>query len=118
MSGTFLIIGLGNPGPKYAETRHNAGFWFLDALLRQAGADLRERSKLGAEITRAGLHGRNCIFARPTTFMNRSGQAVRAVLDYFDVPARNMLVAYDELDLPPDPSNSGSGQRDPGSPEE
>ena len=101
MSGTFLIIGLGNPGPKYAETRHNAGFWFLDALLKQAGTALRERSKLGAELARINLHGRDCILARPTSYMNRSGQSVRAVMDYFDIPAQDLLVAYDELDLPP-----------------
>ena len=101
MSGTFLIIGLGNPGPKYAETRHNAGFWFLDALLKQAGAALRERSKLGAELARVNFHGRDCILARPTTYMNRSGQSVRAVMDYFGISAAGLLVAYDELDLPP-----------------
>ncbi len=101
MSGTFLIIGLGNPGPKYAETRHNAGFWFLDALLRQSGGSLRERSKLGAELAKVNLHGRACLLARPTTYMNRSGQAVRAVMDYHDIAAADMLVAYDDLDLPP-----------------
>jgi PTH1 family peptidyl-tRNA hydrolase len=101
LSGTFLIIGLGNPGPKYAETRHNAGFWFLDAMVRQAGVELRSRSRQGAEVARARLHGTDCILARPTTFMNRSGLAVRAVIDYFGVDPANMLVAYDDLDLPP-----------------
>jgi PTH1 family peptidyl-tRNA hydrolase len=101
LSGSFLIIGLGNPGPKYAETRHNAGFWFLDALLGQAGGALRERSKLSADLARVDLHGRHCLLARPTTFMNRSGQAVRAVMDYYGITAGDMLVAYDELDLPP-----------------
>jgi PTH1 family peptidyl-tRNA hydrolase len=101
LSGSFLVIGLGNPGPKYAETRHNAGFWFLDALLQQAEAQLRERARQGAEIARASWCGRDCIFARPTTYMNKSGQAVRAVIDYFGVDPENMLVAYDELDLPP-----------------
>ncbi len=101
MSGSFLIVGLGNPGPRYAETRHNAGFWFLDAQLLHAGLELRERSRLGAEIARGSLHGQDCVFARPTTYMNRSGQAVRAVLDYFDLDARRMLVAYDDLDLAP-----------------
>ena len=101
MSGTSLIIALGNPGPRYVETRHNAGFWFLDALLSGAGVTLRERSKLGAETTRVSLHGRDCILARPTSFMNRSGRSVRAVMDYFGIPAAKLLVAYDELDLPP-----------------
>ena len=101
MSGTFLIVGLGNPGPKYTETRHNAGFWFLDALLRDAGAGLRSRSKQQAETVKATLFGRDCILAKPLSFMNSSGQAVRTVLDYYKVPVQNLLVAYDELDLPP-----------------
>jgi PTH1 family peptidyl-tRNA hydrolase len=101
MSKPFLIVGLGNPGDRYAETRHNAGFWFLDAVLRQAGVTLHERPKLGAELTRTELEGRDCILARPTQFMNRSGRPVRAVLDYFDIAPTDLLVAYDELDLPP-----------------
>ncbi len=99
MSGTFLIIGLGNPGSDYDQTRHNAGFWFLDAL--NNGAGLRKQAKLSAEICRTTLHGRACILAKPTLFMNHSGQTVRAVMDYYRVSAGNLLVAYDELDLPP-----------------
>lgn len=99
MSDPFLIVGLGNPGPKYAETRHNAGFWFLDELLRIAGVSARPQSKLQAELIRCELYGRSCILAKPTTFMNLSGQAVRAVMDYFQVLPENLLVAYDELDL-------------------
>ena len=101
MSGAFLIVGLGNPGPKYAETRHNAGFWFIDRVIRETGANLRERGKLGAQVDRVRWHGFDCVIARPTTFMNHSGQAVRAVIDYFDIEPANMLVAYDDLDLPP-----------------
>ena len=101
MSSTFLIIGLGNPGPKYAETRHNAGFWFLDGLLRSHGLTLKAQTRLKAEAVRSNLHGRECILARPTRFMNESGQSVRSIMDYYKVSAENMLVAYDELDLPP-----------------
>jgi PTH1 family peptidyl-tRNA hydrolase len=97
----FLIVGLGNPGDKYAGTRHNAGFWFLDQVSAQAGASLQQRSKLGAELARTRWHGTDCVLAKPMTFMNRSGQAVRAVMDYFDIDAGRMLVAYDDLDLPP-----------------
>jgi PTH1 family peptidyl-tRNA hydrolase len=100
VSEPFLIVGLGNPGPKYAETRHNAGFWFLDQLIRNAGVVVRAQAKLHAELVRCELHGRTCILAKPTTFMNLSGQAVRAVMDYFQVLPQNLLVAYDELDLP------------------
>jgi PTH1 family peptidyl-tRNA hydrolase len=101
LSGAFLIVGLGNPGPKYTETRHNAGFWFIERVIRLSGANLRERGKLGAEVDRVQWHGSDCVIARPTTFMNHSGQAVRAVLDYFNIDATRMLVAYDDLDLPP-----------------
>lgn len=97
----FLIFGLGNPGSKYEETRHNAGFWFLDRLAQVAGVSFRSQSKLHAETARAQLFGHDCILARPTTFMNHSGQSVRAVLDYYKANAQHLLIAYDELDLPP-----------------
>jgi PTH1 family peptidyl-tRNA hydrolase len=100
VSELFLIVGLGNPGSKYAETRHNAGFWFLDELSANAGVSLRPQAKLHAELARCELHERACILAKPATFMNHSGQAVRAVMDYFQVQPQNLLVAYDELDLP------------------
>ena len=101
MSSTFLIIGLGNPGPKYAETRHNAGFWFLDELLRAQGLNLKAQARIKAAIVRADIHGRDCILARPVKYMNESGIAVRSIMDYYAIPAANMLVAYDELDLSP-----------------
>jgi len=97
----FLIIGLGNPGPRYAETRHNAGFWFLDRLAEIAGATFKTQTRLLSETARVSLHGQDCILARPTTFMNHSGQSVRAVMDYYKTTAAELMVAYDELDLPP-----------------
>jgi PTH1 family peptidyl-tRNA hydrolase len=97
----FLIVGLGNPGPRYAETRHNAGFWLLDRLAEIAGVSFKAVSRLHAETARASLHGAEVILAKPTTFMNHSGQAVRAVLDYYKLEPARLLVAYDELDLPP-----------------
>jgi PTH1 family peptidyl-tRNA hydrolase len=101
MTTPFLIVGLGNPGARYAETRHNAGFWFLDRVAHQSGARLRLQSKLHAEVARATVHGLDCLLVRPVTFMNHSGQAVRAVMDYYGAGADSVLVAYDELDLPP-----------------
>ena len=101
MSSTFLIIGLGNPGPKYAETRHNAGFWFLDQLSRKTGQVLKLQSRIQADALRVEVSGHDSILAKPTTYMNKSGAAVRAILDYYKIPTENMLVAYDELDLPP-----------------
>jgi len=105
LSGLFLIVGLGNPGSKYSQTRHNAGFWFLDVLHRNVDSNgavvgFRSQSKLSAEICRARLFGKDCILARPTVFMNHSGQAIRALMDYYRVTDKNLLVAYDELDLP------------------
>jgi PTH1 family peptidyl-tRNA hydrolase len=99
LPGTFLIVGLGNPGSDYDQTRHNAGFWFLDAL--NPGSAYREQGRLSAGICSTTLFGRKCILARPTLFMNLSGQAVRAVRDYYRIETGNMLIAYDELDLPP-----------------
>lgn len=101
MSAPFLIVGLGNPGARYAETRHNAGFWFLDRVAETCGARLRLQAKLQAEVARVTVHGHDCLLARPVTFMNHSGQAVRAVADYYGAEPASMLVAYDELDLPP-----------------
>jgi len=100
LSGLFLIAGLGNPGPKYAETRHNAGFWFLEALARHGQEVFRLQSKLQARTARISLHGKDCLLIMPTTFVNHSGQSVRAAMDYFQVTSANLLVVYDELDLP------------------
>jgi PTH1 family peptidyl-tRNA hydrolase len=97
----FMIAGLGNPGSRYAETRHNAGFWFLERLAGTAGAVFRNQSRLHADTARVTLYGVDCLLVRPTTFMNHSGQAVRAVQDYFRIGSADTLVAYDELDLPP-----------------
>lgn len=100
MSNPYLIVGLGNPGSRYAETRHNAGFWFLDRLALASGAALRDQSRLSAEVMRTKVSGHDCILAKPAVFMNHSGTAVRAVMDYYGLAADRLLVAYDELDLP------------------
>ncbi|MBT8051296.1 MAG: aminoacyl-tRNA hydrolase [Gammaproteobacteria bacterium] len=97
----FLIIGLGNPGRKYTETRHNAGFWFLDRLADAAGLSFRRSLRLQSNVAKGNIHGRDCVLAKPRTFMNESGRAVRAVIDYYKTAAPQVLVAYDELDLPP-----------------
>ena len=97
----FLIIGLGNPGSKYAETRHNAGFWFLDRLAEKSGLSLRRSLRFHSHVAKGMMFGHDCVLARPRTFMNESGRAVRAVIDYYKVKAPQVLVAYDELDLSP-----------------
>ena len=96
-----MIAGLGNPGSKYAETRHNAGFWFLDALAQRAGLSFKGKSRLGADVASGRIDGRECLLVRPQSYMNESGRPLRACLDYFRLPSKQLLVAYDELDLPP-----------------
>jgi len=101
MSAPFVIVGLGNPGQRYSETRHNAGFWFLDQVAASVGARLRSQTRLHSEVSRCELYGTDCVLVKPTTFMNHSGQAVRAVVDYYRTSSNSLLVAYDELDLTP-----------------
>ena len=97
----FLIIGLGNPGSKYAETRHNAGFWFLDRLAELSGLKFKRSLRLHSHVAKGSVFGHDCVLVKPRTFMNESGRAVRAVVNYYRVDPAQVLVAYDELDLPP-----------------
>lgn len=103
MAGTPLsiIVGLGNPGPEHQLTRHNAGFWLVDALARAQGAQFRAHARYHGEICRLALEGREVVLLKPGTYMNRSGLAVRALLDYLKVPLGELLVVHDDLDLPP-----------------
>ena len=95
----FLIVGLGNPGIKYAFTRHNAGFLVIDELASRSKARLREVRGQSC-IARTFVAGREVILAKPLTFMNRSGIAVAALLRLFSLGRENLLVVYDDLDLP------------------
>jgi len=103
MAGTPLsiIAGLGNPGPEHRLTRHNAGFWFVDALARALGAQFRSHARYHGEVCRVPLDGQEVVLLKPQTYMNRSGLSVRALLDYLKVPTSELLVVHDELDLPP-----------------
>ena len=101
MAGLRLIVGLGNPGPDYARTRHNAGFWLLDALAEQAGARMGHDAKLHGETGKASIGGQPVWLLKPSTFMNRSGQAIAAALRYYKIEPDQCLVAHDELDLAP-----------------
>lgn len=102
MAGTpfQIIAGLGNPGPEHRLTRHNAGFWFVDALARAHGAQFRAHSRYHGEICRVTLEGHDLVLLKPQTYMNRSGIAVRALVDYLKAPVAELLVVHDELDLP------------------
>jgi PTH1 family peptidyl-tRNA hydrolase len=100
-SGISLIVGLGNPGPEYAETRHNAGFRFLDALLAAGGERLRHEARFKADVARAQIGGSEVWLLAPMTYMNHSGEAVARFARYYKISAEQLLVAYDEIDLPP-----------------
>ena len=102
MAGTALklIAGLGNPGPEYARTRHNAGFWLVDELARRHGGNFRFEGKHQAELARVRIGGDEVWLVKPMTFMNRSGGPVSSVLGFYKVAPAQMLVAHDEIDLP------------------
>lgn len=102
MAGTPLkmIVGLGNPGPEHLLTRHNAGFWFVDALAAKLGGRFRSHTKFQGEICRAQFAGAEITLLKPSTYMNRSGLAIRALSDYLKVSPGEILIAHDELDLP------------------
>ncbi len=92
-----LIVGLGNPGREYERTRHNAGFWFAEALARELGASFKQESKFHGEVAKAG----GVWIVKPATFMNRSGQSVGALAKFYQILPDEILVAHDEMDLPP-----------------
>jgi PTH1 family peptidyl-tRNA hydrolase len=96
-----LIVGLGNPGPEYEPTRHNAGFWFVDELVRRCRQSFRSEQRFQSEVARCLLDGNECRLQKPMTFMNRSGQAVGSLARFFKIPLQQILVVHDELDLPP-----------------
>lgn len=98
--GIKLIVGLGNPGAEYEQTRHNAGAWFVEALARHCGVSLRLDSKYHGLYAKARFEGQDLHLLIPTTFMNLSGQATVAVSNFFKIPASAILVAHDEMDIP------------------
>ena len=95
-----IIVGLGNPGPEHLVTRHNAGFWFVDLLARRYGGEFRDYRKYSGETARISVGGQEVTLLKPTTYMNRSGLSVRQLSDFYKIAADDILVAYDELDLP------------------
>ena len=100
-SSLRLVVGLGNPGPDYAQTRHNAGFWLVDELARQHSGHFRPESRFHGETGRITLNGQELWLLKPMTYMNRSGLAVAALARFHRIPSPAILVAHDELDLPP-----------------
>jgi PTH1 family peptidyl-tRNA hydrolase len=96
-----LIVGLGNPGPQYERTRHNAGFWFVEAIARRHGGSFKSESKFHGEACKVHLEGKELWLLKPMSFMNKSGQAIAALARFYKIPPEGILVAHDELDLSP-----------------
>lgn len=96
-----LIVGLGNPGAEYADTRHNAGAWFVNRLAQQHQLTLRHELKLKGAVARLTHVPTPCWLFIPSTFMNVSGEAVKAIMGFYRIPADAILVAHDELDFSP-----------------
>ena len=95
-----LFVGLGNPGPEYAATRHNAGFWWIDQVARQLGVRLVPERAFHGLVARASVQGASVWLLQPQTFMNLSGKSVAALARFYKVAPQEILVAHDELDLP------------------
>jgi PTH1 family peptidyl-tRNA hydrolase len=98
---TWLLIGLGNPGAGYAQSRHNVGFWWIDTLAKELDVGFKPVAKFFGDFARVSWRGHNLLLLKPTTFMNCSGQAVLALLNYYQVPLEHLLIVHDDLDLPP-----------------
>ncbi len=96
-----IIAGLGNPEDKYERTLHNAGFWFADAIVRKFGGSFRYEKKFDAEICKVNVHSEDVWLIKPQSYMNCSGGPIRGMLDYYRLKVNELLVAHDEIDLPP-----------------
>ncbi len=101
MSKLSIIAGLGNPESKYERTLHNAGFWFVDAVARKYGGEFRYEKKFDCDYCRVNIQGDDVWLVKPQNYMNQSGPPIRAMLDYYRLKSRDLLVAHDEIDLPP-----------------
>ena len=101
MTHLSIIAGLGNPEDKYEKTLHNAGFWYVDALANKYAAEFRYEKKFDADCCRVTIGDAEIWLVKPQSYMNLSGGPTRAVLDYYRLDARHLLVAHDEIDLPP-----------------
>jgi PTH1 family peptidyl-tRNA hydrolase len=96
-----LIVGLGNPGPEYERTRHNAGYWYVDELARSARGVWRRETRHQCELARVTFAESELWLIKPTTYMNKSGAAVQSVAGFYRIAPTEILVVHDEIDLPP-----------------
>ena len=96
-----LIVGLGNPGNEYKDTRHNTGFWFVDKISEQFGISLSHDKKFHGDVGRGTIFGQDVRLLKPDTFMNRSGLAVAPLAKFYNIAPNEILIAHDELDIAP-----------------
>ncbi|MEZ0363954.1 aminoacyl-tRNA hydrolase [Mycobacterium sp. pUA109] len=99
MAEPLLVVGLGNPGPNYAKTRHNLGFMVVDLLAQRLGSALKAHKRSGAEVATGRLSGRSVVLARPRCYMNESGRQVGPLAKFYSVPPADVIVVHDDLDL-------------------
>jgi len=109
MSCIKLIVGLGNPGKQYENTRHNAGFWFVEEVARQYQLQFRPETKFLGEVARVQSNGHDVWLLKPMTFMNRSGQSIQSLANFYKISPDQILVVHDELDLSPGTAKLKSG---------
>jgi len=104
-----LIVGLGNPGAEYADTRHNAGFWFVDEVVRKFGGHFKYEKKFYGDAASTTIDGQSLWLLKPQTYMNLSGQSVLALMQFYKIDLQNILVVHDDLDLPAGDARLKSG---------
>lgn len=98
-SGTLLVVGLGNPGPQYAKTRHNIGFMVVDLLASRMGAPFKVHKRSGADVVTGRLGHRPVVLAKPRCYMNESGRQVGPLAKFYSIPPADVIVVHDELDI-------------------
>ncbi|MCD2450727.1 aminoacyl-tRNA hydrolase [Methylicorpusculum oleiharenae] len=101
MTGIKLFVGLGNPGSQYENTRHNAGFWWIDQIAQSTGTRMNNEAKFFGTAGKLTENSQEAWLLKPATFMNLSGRSVSALAKFYKIPAEQILVIHDELDLPP-----------------
>ena len=94
-----LLVGLGNPGPRYSQSRHNAGFMTLDLIADKYGLNFESNKRFEAEIAQGSIDGQSCILCKPMTYMNLSGKSILKLLSYYKIKPQEMLVLFDDIDL-------------------
>jgi len=101
LTNLSIIAGLGNPEDRYERTLHNAGFWFVDGVARKFGGCFRYEKRFDADCCKVSIEGSDVWLVKPQSYMNQSGGPIRSVIDYYRLHVSDLLVAHDEIDLPP-----------------